>query len=415
MADQLSSNLSALKIDRTAPARRGGGGALKTVVIVLLVAAAAGAGWTYGKPYLESKVFKTEVELTEVASVSPAQATVELTSTGYVVPQSLSKVAPKVAGKVSKLFVKQGDEVKAGDLLFEIDTSDQKASIATAASQAAAARARAQTARASLAEAEQQLSRAQTLANEGLGPKAAADDLKARVVALQEGVKAADADAVAAGSLINAMNVNLGSFTLKSPITGTIVNKPPEVGEFVGPQPAGIAADMGGVEIADFTSMMVETDVPEQRLGQIKLGGPAEIVLDAYPSKRYRGKAVEVIPKVNRSKATVPVKVAFVDDREGVLPEMAARVSFLTAELDPAALKAPPKIIVPGSALMTVGGNKVVFVLQEGTARMKSVRIGPAFGSGFELLEGPAPGTKLIKNPPQGLTDGQSVKEKAPG
>jgi RND family efflux transporter MFP subunit len=235
------------------------------------------------------------------------------------------------------------------------------------------------------------------------------------VAALSEAVKAADADANASGALISAMNVTLDSFTLTAPIGGTIVNKPPEVGEFVGPQPAGIAADMGGVEIADFDSMMVETDVPEQRLGQVKLGGPAEIVLDAYPNKRYRGKAVEVIPKVNRSKATVPVKVAFVDDREGVLPEMAARVSFLSEELDPEALKAPPKVIVPGSALATVGGNKVVYVLQDGQARMRSVRLGPAFGSGFELLEGPSPGTKLIKDPPPDLADGQRVKEKAPG
>jgi RND family efflux transporter MFP subunit len=324
-------------------------------------------------------------------------------------------VAPKVAGKVKKLYVKQGEKVSAGDLLLEIDPADQKATIATARSEAAAARARAQTARANLAEAEQQLTRAETLAKEGLGPKATAQDLTARVAALSEAVKAADADANASGALISAMNVTLDSFTLTAPIGGTIVNKPPEVGEFVGPQPAGIAADMGGVEIADFDSMMVETDVPEQRLGQVKLGGPAEIVLDAYPNKRYRGKAVEVIPKVNRSKATVPVKVAFVDDREGVLPEMAARVSFLSEELDPEALKAPPKVIVPGSALATVGGNKVVYVLQDGQARMRSVRLGPAFGSGFELLEGPSPGTKLIKDPPPDLADGQRVKEKAPG
>ncbi len=413
MADQLSSNLAALKIDRTAPAP--GSGRWRGLLVVLLLAGGAGAAWVYGKPYLEAQVFKTEVEITEIASVSPAQATVELTSTGYVVAQSVSKVAPKVAGKVAKLYVKQSDVVKAGDLLFEIDPADQRATIATAGSQAAAARARAQTSRATLAEAEQQLKRAEALAAEGLGPKSAAEDLKARVVSLQEAVKASDAEANAASAMINALNVNLGSFTLKAPIGGTIVNKPPEMGEFVGPQPAGIAADMGGVEIADFNTLMVETDVPEQRLGQVKLGGPAEIVLDAYPSKRYRGKAVEIIPKVNRTKASVPVKVAFVDDREGVIPEMSARVSFLTAELDPAQLKAPPKVIVPGNAVVTVNGNKVVYVLQDGQARMRPIRLGPAFGSGFEVVDGPSPGTKLIKDPPPNLADGQRVKEKAPG
>jgi RND family efflux transporter MFP subunit len=412
MADQLSSNLAALKIDRTAPRRSG---RLRPVVVGLGVISAIAAAWVYAMPYLEAKVFKVEVEVTEVASVSPAQATVELTSSGYVVPQSLSKAAPKVPGKVSKLHVRQGDQVKAGDVLFEIDPSDQKAAIATAVSQAAAARARAQTARANLAEAEQQLKRAEALAAEGIGPKSTAEDLSARVGALKEGVKAADAETNAAAAMINALNVSLSSFTVTSAISGKIVNKPPEVGEFVGPQPAGIAADMGGVEVADFNSLMVETDVPEQRLAQVKLGGPAEIVLDAYPSKRFRGKAVEVIPKVNRSKATVTVKVAFVDEREGVLPEMAARVSFLSAELDPEQLKAPPKVVVPGSAITTVNGSKSVYVLEDGQARLRPVRLGSAFGSGFELLDGPGPGTKLIKEPSPNLADGQRVKEKAQG
>jgi HlyD family secretion protein len=153
MADQLSSNLAALKIDRGGPSARGS--RLKPVVALIAIAGALGSAWVFGKPYLESKVFKTEIEVTEVVSVSPAQATVELTSTGYVVAQSVSKVAPKVAGKVAKLYVKQSDVVKPGDLLFEIDPADQRAAMATAGSQAAASRARAQTARANLAEVEQ--------------------------------------------------------------------------------------------------------------------------------------------------------------------------------------------------------------------------------------------------------------------
>jgi RND family efflux transporter MFP subunit len=410
MADQLSTDLAALRIDRAAPPRRSG-----LVVRLVVVAGALGAlvaGYKLGLPYLEAKIFKPEVELTEIAVVSPAQASVELTSTGYIVAQVTSKVAPKVPGKVSKSHIREGSQVKEGDVLFEIDPADQRASVATAASQTAAARARAQTARANLAEARGQLERAEALAKEGISPKGTADDLRGRVAALDEMVKAADAETKAAGSLVNALNVTLDGFTVRAPISGTIVNKPPEIGEIVGPQPAGIAQDMGGVEIADFSSMMVETDVPEQRLAQVKIGGPAEIVLDAYPGKRYRGKAMEVTPRVNRTKATVTVKVAFVDDREGVIPDMAARVSFLTNELDKAELKAPPKTIIPGEAVVTRGGAKVVFVMNDGRLRVVPVELGPPFGSGFELKRGPPPGTKLVKSPAETLTDGQAVKEK---
>ncbi|HXK20746.1 MAG TPA: efflux RND transporter periplasmic adaptor subunit, partial [Polyangiaceae bacterium] len=369
MSDQLSSDLASLKIDRSTPVRPKGKSPWGTIAAVLVLLGAAGAGYQYGLPYLSAAVFKTEVDTTEVITVSPAQASVQLTATGYVVAQAVSAVACKVAGKVKAQHVRQGAKVKAGDVLLEIDPSDQNASIATAASQAAAARARIMTAKANLAETEQQARRAQMLSQEGIGPKGAADDLNARAASLKEMVKASEAEARAADALTSALRVNLGNYTVIAPIAGTVVNKPPELGEFVGPQPAGVAIDMGGVQIADFTTLQVETDVAESRLSQVQMGGPAEIVLDAFPSKRFRGKAVEITPKVNRSKATLTVKVAFVDENEGVLPDMSARVSFLSGELDKEAMKAPPKTIVPASALADRNGSKVVFRLESGVVR----------------------------------------------
>jgi HlyD family secretion protein len=414
MPDQLSTDLSALKIDRTQKAR-GGPGVFRTLTVALLVAGGLGAAYVFGAPYLESKVFKTEVALTEIALVSPAQASIELTSTGYVIPQSDAKVGAKIGGKVSRVFVKQGSTVNAGDVLFEIDPIDHNASIATAASQASAARARTEAARAALKEVEIQAARARSLAEKGVGTASAAEDLEARAAALREQVNASAAEVKASNSLVSALRVNLDSYTVKAPISGKIVNRPPEIGEYVGPQPAGVAVDMGGVEIADFSTLMVETDVPEQRLSLVKIGGPAEIVLDAYPTRRYRGKATEVTPKVNRAKATVTVKVAFVDDNEGALPEMSARVAFLSAELDKDAMKAPPKTIVPSAAVATVNGERVVYVVVDGKVRRTPVTLGPQFGSGFELVKGPPAGTRVVKEPPPELADGQAIKERSEG
>jgi RND family efflux transporter MFP subunit len=414
MSDQLSTNLAALKIDRTAPRPPGAGRAWKNILIFVLVAGALGAAVVYAKPILEAKVFKTEVELTEVALVSPAQASIELTSTGYLVPQTLSKVAAKIGGRVAKVHVKQGSEVKAGDLLIEIDPSDHAANIASAQSQVAAARARTAASRAGLAEIELQAERARTLAAQGVSPQSNADDLGARAKALAEQVRAAEADVKAAAALVQALRVGLDNYTIRAPISGKVLNKPPEVGEYVGPQPAGVSVDMGGVEIADLDTLMVETDVPEQRLGLVKLGSPCEIVLDAYPTRRYRGRAAEITPKIDRAKATVQVKVAFVDDKEGALPEMSARVSFLSAEVDANAIQAPPKLIVPGSALATINGGRVVYLVDDGKVRLTPVTLGPAFGSGFELLKGPGAGSRLVKDPPATLADGQAVKERAP-
>ncbi|HET9957767.1 MAG TPA: efflux RND transporter periplasmic adaptor subunit [Polyangiaceae bacterium] len=411
MPDSLSTDLAALRIDRT-QRPPSAGGPLKTALIVLAIVGVGAVGYTVGKPYAESKLFKTEVAVTEIATVSPAQASVELTATGYVVAQSVSKVSVKVGGKIAKVYVKQSDTVKAGDVLFEIDPRDHEASIASARSQAAAARARAVAARAGLVETEIQAKRALNLAAEGVAPKSNAEDLAARVTSLKEQANASEAEARASTALVSALEINKGNFTVRAPISGVVVNRPPEVGEFVGPQPAGLAVDMGGVEISDFNTLMVETDVPEQRLALVKVGRPAEIVLDAYPDRRYRGKVAEITPKIDRAKATVLIKVAFVDEKTGVLPNMAARVSFLTAELDAEAIKAKPKTIVPASAIVSREGSKSVFVIDEGKVHLTPVALGPSFGSGFELARGPASGTRLVKDPPANLADGQPIRER---
>ena len=105
------------------------------------------------------------------------------------------------------------------------------------------------------------------------------------------------------------------------------------------------------------------------------------------------------------------MKVRFVDVPERLAPEMAARVSFLSKELDEKEMAAPAKIIVPKNAVTDRGGAAVVFTVNEGKVRQEPVTIGQEDEGGYVLVSGPAPGTKLVKDPPATLKDGQSVKE----
>jgi hypothetical protein len=101
MNDQLSSDLQSLRINRGDPPRRG-----KGLVTFLIVIGCLGAGAfairTYALPYASASLFKQEVSLTEISTVSASQGQVDLTTTGYVVPQSIAKIGAKVVGRVSK-------------------------------------------------------------------------------------------------------------------------------------------------------------------------------------------------------------------------------------------------------------------------------------------------------------------------
>ena len=417
MNDQLSSDLASLRIARDEPPRPFRWGRLVAALVVL---GGLGAGAYFAVPAVQAKLFQKEVELTEVTLVSPAQASVDLTSTGYVVPQKIARVGPKVSGRITKVAIKEGQRVAAGAIIFELDPSDQKSAItsaearvASARARAAAARARAQAARANVAEMKVQWERQKNLAASGAVAASTAEDLEMRVKALEAQVVAADveagagdAESIAAQAEVKVLVTNLGNMTIPAPIDGEAVSKPSEVGDVVVP-----ATTL--VELADFTTLMVETDVPEGRVHLVKKDAPAEIILDAYPDRRFKGAVAEISPRLNRAKATATVKVRFVGNADVVLPEMSARVSFLQEELKEAELKEPPKKVIAGSAIVERGGAKHVFVFDGGRVRLVPVSIGAPFAGGFQLLEGPGSGTRVVKNPPADLADGQTVKERS--
>lgn len=407
MPDQLSADLASLRISRNEPpAPRKG---LGTIVTVLLVLAALAGAYVVVAPMVTAKLFKTEVSITEVSSVSPAQASIDVTSTGYVIPQSVAKVQAKIIGRVVKVAIREGETVKAGQLLFELDPVDQKSAIATAQAKVAAANAKVLAAKANLAEIDLQWERQKKIVATGAMAAATAEDLGARVKALQEQVKASEAEVAAFQAEVANLSSGLRNHTITSPIDGTALTKPAQLGDVANP---GFGGPL--VELADFSTLLVETDVPEARLGLIKVGGPCEVILDSAPSKRYRGSVVDVAPRINRAKATGTVKVRLLDQPERISPEMSARVSFLTKELDAAQMKEPPKIILPASAVVDRGGGKAVFVVDpSGKVRMTPVTLGSPFGTGFEVKDGPPPGTRLVNNPPPKLEDGQSIKERS--
>ncbi|MDO9017376.1 MAG: efflux RND transporter periplasmic adaptor subunit [Deltaproteobacteria bacterium] len=419
MGDQLSDDLASLRIDRDDPppasarARRaptnpsGGGSGIVRYAFVALLLGGVAFGAVRAWPHLESRLFKTEVQTGEIVSASPAQGATTVTATGYVIALTSARVSSRVPGRVAAVRVREGDVVRAGQVMLELDATDVRSTIAAARARVAAASARVAIARANLADGRQQLERQRRLAESGAVSRQVVEDLQARLSPLEASVAAAAAEVRALQADVNVQSATLSLLTIRAPFDGTVVNRPPRPGELLGSEL------MAGsiIELADFASMVAEVDVPEGRLGLVRVGGPCEVALDAFPGRRFRATVQETGHRVDRSKATVAVRVRFVDPMEGVLPDMAARVSFLTQPLTPEMLRAAQRTLVPAAAVTTRNGARAVLVLDNNTVHVRPVNLGPMSGDAYELIEGPPPGTRVVLRPPATLGEANPVRE----
>ncbi len=419
MADQLSRDLASLKIDRSAPEAQASGRGVRGVRGVRDVRGVRGVRWLvyaalavvaviaypHAKNYAESLIYKREVDSTEVIMLSPIQSQVDLTATGYVTPQVTAKVGTKAAGRISKVLVAEGDKVKEGQLLFELDPVDERAALGSAQARIKAAHARVEASRAELTEAEAQLEREQKLLQAGAVTPASVEDRKLRVESLKRRTDAAEAEAQVSRAEASVSGQQLRNLRIFAPISGTAVTKPAQVGDVV-------AEATTLIELVDFEALLVEVDVPEARLAQVKQEGHCELVLDAAPTERLKCRVVDFTPRVNRAKATATVKVKLIEAATRLWPDMSARVSFLASEVDDRLRKQPPKKLVAKAAVTMANDRPGLWVIVEKKLRFVPVTTGAVIGSNIELTEGPAPGTRVVMNPSSDLRAGQAVKDK---
>jgi multidrug resistance efflux pump len=235
----------------------------------------------------------------------------------------------------------------------------------------AAARANVVQAQADLENARINLERMRRLVGEGVLAKQDLDDAvarydaqKARVESLEKtyelvriGPRAEQIEAVrgqldqARGQLAFAQTM-LDSTMIRAPVTGTILERAVEAGEFVTTSFVGERGAKGYVvSLADLNDLQVELDINQDDFSRLGMGQKGIITTDAFPDRRYDGVIEEISPEADRQKATVQVKVRVLKPDDYLKPEMNARVAFLASERKPGAAAARPVIVIPASAV----------------------------------------------------------------
>lgn len=388
-------DLSGLRIDHH---KRDDGGGSRTKVYLLIGGLAVvllGGGYFLFRGSIQPA---QEVEMATATLTYPSSANAVLTASGYVVAQQKAAIASKATGRLVYLGVEEGDKVVKNQIIARIEDTDVNAALAQA-------RANQDLAKADFDDARQWLERARTMYASGTMSKSELDAAEARFKRVEASIKFAEAS-------VRSSEVALENTRIRAPFDGTVLTKNANVGEIVAPFAASASSRAAVVTIADMSSLEVEADVSESNITRVKPGAPCEISLDAYPEARYQGFVHKIVPTADRAKATVLTKVRFKERDERVLPEMSAKVTFLSKEIETTEATQTPKLTVPSSAVIQRDGKEMVLAIRDDRIIELPVRTAGLIGERTIITEGLAQGDQIIQRPDPSLAAGSKVKAK---
>lgn len=405
MADPPSTSapsLSRLAIDRTAVVPRRRRPLWKrwwvwTLALIVLAAVAL---------FIGRRNAPQAVEIATVAAAYPSASVAALNATGRVVAARRASVSSKGTGRLEWLGVQEGQRVTEGDIIARLENRDVAAEREQAAAQVQVARANLAQGQADLEDATAAYKRAQDLAQQKFIAGSALDTAEARYNKSRAAIDTLKAQITVAQANHRAAEVAFDQTMIRAPFTGMVLTKSANVGDIVTPFSAAAGTTGAVVTMADMETLEVEADVSEASIAKITIGQPAEIQLDAFPDLRLLGEVSRVVPTVDRAKATLLVKVKFVEHDPRVLPDMSAKIAFLSRPLR--SDERTPVAALRADAIVKRDGKDMVFVVgKDEQVKLAPVAAGAKVGDLVRVDL--APGTRVVIAPPDRLVDGATV------
>jgi multidrug resistance efflux pump len=317
-----------------------------------------------------SAVDDKKLATTATADPIASSGEVVLESKGYIIPAHQIQVSPKVGGLVTELYIEEGKKVKENDTLAVLEKTNYQAMVDSAKARQRGAEERLlelrngnrpeeiEAAKAALEEAKAnreqlyldwrrniKLRTDKALPARDYEVAESAYKAMARHVdklqrdydlmvkgARDERIRAAEADVLQAQADLRNAEWNLGNCTIKAPVSGTILTKKAEKGNFVNPIAFNIAASL--CDMADLSDLEVEMTIQERDIASVRLKQQCRVRSEAFPERIYEGVVSRMMPIADRAKGALPVRIKLLNvpkEEEGVYlkPEMGVIVSFL--------------------------------------------------------------------------------------
>jgi RND family efflux transporter MFP subunit len=308
-----------------------------------------------------------------VAAVRRGSVAREATVAGVLSPVRTVGVNAQLGGALLSVRVEEGDVVREGQVLAEIDSRELRAQVRSA-------------------EASLQLAKSTAERSDRL--------LKDRVISPAEHERDQAALASAQATL-DALKTRLGYAAVRAPATGVITDKRAEAGDVIQTQSRLFT-------IADVSTLVVRVQVSELDIAGLSVGQSADVTVDAFGSTAFQGTIRRIFPAADSSTRMVPVEVALAGPAVRRLrPGYLARVTVRLGER-------PGVLLTPLSSVVGARDARAVYVIRGGKAERRLVRVGQASGDVVEILEGIAEGDSVVVAGVEQLRDGAEVRVVAP-
>ena len=335
--DAPASLVDKLRIDRD-PVEEGTRHTGWTLAIAVVIGALVGAAavWAlFGRNAVaepQAASARANAKAAQAGSTAPAPPSGQLEASGYVVARRQATVSAKITGKLAEIYVEEGQRVDANQILARLDDTNALASEAVALAQMQQAEAILQSANVALDDARPKFARQQKQFDAGVISAQGFDDARAAYNAVETDQFVKQRSAEVANATLAVAKRNHEDIVVRAPFGGVVTQKAAQPGEMISPVSAGAFTRSGICTIVDMDSLEVEVDVSENFIDRIRDGQAAVVRLNAYQGVDIPAEVIAVVPTADRSKATVRVRIGFKRKDPRILPEMGARVSFLSAK-----------------------------------------------------------------------------------
>lgn len=400
-----SDRINALKIDRSAATPSGGGYRWSLLLPAVLIVLAL--GWWF--------VLRPGAVLVEIDTArrppSIAAASSVLDASGYVVARRQATVSSKLTGKVEEVLVEEGMRVEKGQIVARLDDATQQAQVHLAEAQADASQAALAEIEAQLRAARLERDRLREMAERELTSTASLDSAEAVYDALAAKLDTGKENVGVAMSNVALARDALDNMTIRAPFGGMVVSKNAQPGEMISPVSAGGGFTRTGIcTIVDMDSLEIEVDVNEAYIQRVVSGQRVSATLDAYPDWQIPAEVIAIVPTADRQKATVRVRIGFLERDGRVLRDMGVKVAFLGSEAPAEQQQELPGVLIAREALHDDAGGAFVWRVSSGIVERRNVEVAGSLNRERVLVShGLAVGDTVIRSAEGSLSAGQKV------